>query len=96
VVLVAERDDVVVGYVAYEIRRKDATGEVQLLAVHPEHQNKGIGTLLNRRASEEMREAGVRLAVVETGGDSSHAPARAVYSKAGYTGLPLVRYFRRL
>jgi hypothetical protein len=30
------------------------------------------------------------------GGDPSHAPARRSYEKAGYTGLPLVRYYKAL
>jgi hypothetical protein len=43
-----------------------------------------------------MREAGMKLAVVGTGGDPGHAPARRSYEKAGYTGLPLVRYYKDL
>ena len=96
VVLVAELNGVSVGYAAYEVRSADDTGEVLLLAVHPEHQNSGIGTLLNERALEEMKAAGVKLAIVEAGGESSHAPARRSYEKSGYVGLPLVRYFRGL
>jgi ribosomal protein S18 acetylase RimI-like enzyme len=96
ILLVAELDGVPVGYVAYEVRSKDDTGEIRLLAVHPEYQNRGIGTLLNERALEEMQAAGVKLAIAETGGESSHAPARRSYEKAGYVGLPLVRYFKRL
>jgi predicted N-acetyltransferase YhbS len=96
VVLVAEVDETPVGFVAYEIDPADGTGRVLLLAVHPDHQNRGIGTSLNRRALEEMRAAGVRLAVVEAGGESSHAPARRSYEKSGYVGLPLVRYFKSL
>jgi len=96
VVLVAELRGTAVGYVAYEVRSRDATGQVLLLAVHPDHQGRGIGTLLNERALEGMRNTGVKLAIVEAGGDSSHAPARRSYEKAGYTPLPLVRHFKRL
>jgi ribosomal protein S18 acetylase RimI-like enzyme len=64
--------------------------------VHPECQNRGIGTELNRFALEKMKEGGMKMAKVETGGDPSHAPARACYEKAGYTALPLVRYFKDL
>ena len=39
---------------------------------------------------------GIHLAVVGTGGDPGHAPARRSYEKAGYTGLPLVRYYHDL
>ena len=84
-----------VGYIAFECY-EDQTGEIQLLAVHPDYQNHGIGTELNIFALEKMKEAGMKLAVVGTGGDLSHAPARKSYEKAGYTGLPLVRYYKDL
>lgn len=94
--LVAELDGRVVGFLSYELKPENETGEVMLLAVHPEYQNDGIGTELNLRALGEMKASGMKLAVVETGGDESHAPARRSYEKAGYTGLPLVRYFKGL
>lgn len=96
IVLVAELEGVVVGFLAYELNTKDKIGQVQLLAVHPEYQNLGIGTELNKFALLEMRESGMKMARVETGGDPSHAPARRSYEKAEYTGLPLVRYFKDL
>lgn len=95
-VWVAELEGVVAGFLAYELDRESKVGEVQLLAVHPEYQNHGIGTKLNRFALERMKESGMTMARVETGGDPSHAPARRSYEKAGYTGLPLVRYFKNL
>jgi ribosomal protein S18 acetylase RimI-like enzyme len=96
-VWVAEVDGVVVGFLAYELNVKEKNGEVQLLAVHPEYQNRGIGTELNKYALKKMKERGMKLAKkAETGGDPSHAPARRSYQKAGYTGLPLVRYFKDL
>jgi ribosomal protein S18 acetylase RimI-like enzyme len=96
IVRVAELDGKVVGFLAYKLDIEDQVGEVQLLAVHPEYQNRGIGTELNKLALEEMQESGMKMAKVETGGDLSHAPARRSYQKAGYTGLPLVRYFKDL
>jgi RimJ/RimL family protein N-acetyltransferase len=36
------------------------------------------------------------VAMVEAGGDPGHAPARRVYEKAGYTLLPIARYFKNL
>ena len=92
---VAEVDGKVIGFIAYELH-EDKTAEVQLLAVHPDYQNHGIGTGLNRFALQQMKEHGMKLAVVGTGGDESHAPARKSYEKAGYTGLPLVRYYKDL
>ena len=43
-----------------------------------------------------MREQGMDIAIVETGGDPGHAPARAAYEAAGFTLLPVARYFRLL
>jgi GNAT superfamily N-acetyltransferase len=70
--------------------------ELSLLAVHPDYQNDGIGTELNIAALQKMKAAGMRLAVVGTGGDEGHAPARSSYEKAGYRPLPLVRYYQDL
>jgi len=95
-VLVAETDGVVAGFIAYSVDPEEQSGEVELLAVHPHYQNRGIGTALNVRVLDEMKARGVRLAVVGTGGDHGHAPARRSYEKAGYTGLPLVRYYKAL
>lgn len=95
-VLVAEWCATVAGFLAYELNAQDGVGEVQLLAVHPRYQNRGIGTELSLYALNEMRARGMRMAKVETGGDPSHAPARRSYEKAGYTALPLVRYFQTL
>jgi GNAT superfamily N-acetyltransferase len=95
-VWVAEVGGAVVGFIAYVLNSDEKTGEVDLLAVHPDYQNQDIGTDLNNFALGKMREAGMRLAVVGTGGDPGHAPARRSYEKAGYTGLPLVRYYKDL
>jgi ribosomal protein S18 acetylase RimI-like enzyme len=92
--LVAELDGRVVGFIAYEL--KGETGEVVLLAVHPEFQKRGIASQLNQAALAEMKAAGMKMAVAETGGEDGHAPARRAYEKAGYTGLPIVRYFKDL
>jgi len=93
---VAEVDRKVVGFIAYEMNGDTNVGEVQLLAVHPEFQNHGIGTELNTFALQKFKESGMKLAVVGTGGDEGHAPARKSYEKAGYTGLPLMRYYKAL
>ena len=94
--LVAEVDNQVIGFLVYDLNQDNRTGEVQLLAVHPEYQNQGIGTVLNEIALQKMSAAGMKLAVVGTGGEEGHAPARRSYEKAGYTPLPLVRYYKDL
>jgi ribosomal protein S18 acetylase RimI-like enzyme len=93
---VAERDQRVAGFVLYELNTQDQVGEVQLLAVHPAHQQLGVATLLNNVALDQLKAQGMRLAVVGTGGDPGHAPARAAYEKVGYTAMPIVRYYKML
>lgn len=93
---VAEVAGQVIGFIAYTLYADTLTGEVQMLAVHPDDQNQGVGTDLNLFALRQMKDAGMKLAVVGTGGDDGHAPARRSYEKAGYTGLPLVRYYQKL
>ena len=93
---VAEVDEHPVGFVAYQLDHQTFTGEVYMLAVHPNYQNRGIGTKLNQVALNQMRAAGMKLVEVGTGGDPGHAPARRSYEKAGYTPLPLVRYYQNL
>ncbi|MBN1967177.1 MAG: GNAT family N-acetyltransferase [Anaerolineae bacterium] len=93
---VAEVAGQVIGFISYTLHEDTQTGEVQMLAVHPDDQNRGVGTELNLFALQKMREGGMKLAVVGTGGDEGHAPARRSYEKAGYTGLPLVRYYQAL
>jgi len=93
---VAECDATVVGFISYKLDYGSKIGTLQYLAVHPDYQCEGIGTRLNTFALSRMTEQGMKMAIAETGGDDSHFPARKSYEKSGYTGLPLVRYFKIL
>lgn len=95
-VWVAEVGGEIAGFIAYTLNRTTETGTVELLAVHPDHQNRGIGTALNRFALDRMKEAGMKVASLSTGGDPGHAPARTCYEKAGYTAFPIVWYYQAL
>jgi GNAT superfamily N-acetyltransferase len=93
---VAEAGGVVIGFVAATLDREPGMGEIWMLAVDPDHQLRGTGTALTEHATEWLRDSGMRVAMVETGGDAGHAPARRVYEKASYTLLPVARYFKAL
>ncbi len=85
-----------VGFVAATLHPERLLGEIWMLAVDPDHQSRGIGTALTETATEWLRDSGMRVAMVETGGDAGHAPARHVYEKANYTLSPAARYFKAL
>ena len=96
VVWVADVGGLVAGFVACTFDQAEKQGEVYMLAVHPDYQNQGVGTKLNLLALDQMRDRGMKLVSVGTGGDPGHAAARRSYEKAGYTAFPLVRYYKAL
>ena len=71
-------------------------GALEILAVDPDHQRQGIASALIAHALRHLREQGMDIAVVETGGDPGHLPARAAYEATGFTLLPIARYFQLL
>ncbi|MCV2488161.1 GNAT family N-acetyltransferase [Geodermatophilus sp. YIM 151500] len=97
-VWVADADGRPVGFVAVTEIEEDAAraGEIVMTAVDPAVQGAGVGTALLDHAVGEISARGLRLAVVATGGDPGHAPARALYERRGFRPLPLVRYYRPL
>jgi ribosomal protein S18 acetylase RimI-like enzyme len=95
-VWVAEVDGTTVGFVAVDLHPESSMGEIHMLAVDPDHQGNGIGTALTEFALARIKDAGMKVAMVETGGDPGHAAARRTYEKAGYLHLPIARYFKNL
>lgn len=89
---VADLDGRVAGFVNVVFDEAGRSGEIYMIAVDPAAQRGGIGSSLTERALEEMRGRGIDLAIVATGGDPGHAPARATYEKAGFTPVPQVWY----
>ena len=84
-VYVAEKGADVVGFVAIRLDTKTTVGEIGLNAVHPTWAGSGIGTRMYDFAVARMKEAGMKVATVATGGDPSHEPARRAYRKAGFS-----------
>ena len=93
---VAEVDASTVGFVAVELRHDGNYGEIYMLAVDPDYQGSGIGTALTELALDWIKDAGMEVAMVETGGDPGHAAARRTYEKAGYVQVPVARYWKKL
>ena len=89
-------DQGVVGFVAVELHADGRIGEIHMLAVDPAHQRAGIGTALTEFALAWIKDSGVGVAMVGTGADPGHAPARRTYEKAGMRLVPMARYFKKL
>jgi GNAT superfamily N-acetyltransferase len=85
-----------VGFVAVKLHSEDSMGEIYMVAVDPDYQGRGIGSALIEFALNWMKDAGMLIAMVETGGDLGHAPARHTYEKAGFKLFPAAKYFKRL
>jgi GNAT superfamily N-acetyltransferase len=95
-VWVAELDGGVVGFAAATLGDKEPLGEIYMIAVDPAHQRRGIGIALTTHATDWIRKQGMTVALIDTGGDPGHAPARRLYERAGYMPVPIVKYFKRL
>ncbi len=94
---VAEAGGSVAGFVAATVFDSERRiGEIAMLAVDPACQHRGLGTALTEFGTAWLRDAGMRVAMIGTGGDPGHAPARRVYAKADYTLIPMARYFKAL
>jgi ribosomal protein S18 acetylase RimI-like enzyme len=95
-VRVAEINGEVVGFVAAVVDEDSRMGEIYMIAVDPDFQKRGIGTQLTDVATDWLREVGMSVVLVSTGGDAGHAPARRTYEKARFTPMPCVNYFKAL
>ena len=96
-VFVAVSDGLPVGFAAVALNAfHEGMGVVDIIAVDPRYQRRGIARQLMERSTEHTRAQGMDIAAVGTGGDPGHGPARALYEALGYTALPGVRYLRLL
>lgn len=86
----------IVGWVGLLFHRAVQLGEIRIMAVDPMHHRKGIARALLSLAESVMREQGLKVALVGTGTDPGHAPARKTYESAGYRQWPSVQYMKQL
>jgi GNAT superfamily N-acetyltransferase len=96
-VFVAVADGQPVGFAAVALNAfHQRMGVVDMIAVDPSYQRRGIATQLMDRSIAHMRDQGMDIAAVGTGGDPGHAPARGVYEALRFTALPGLRYLKLL
>jgi ribosomal protein S18 acetylase RimI-like enzyme len=95
-VWVATDESRVAGFVALKLHPEDQMGEIYMIAVDPDFQRRGVARRLTSHSVDWFRQAGMAIAMVETGGDPGHAPARRTYESSGFRLLPVARYFKGL
>jgi GNAT superfamily N-acetyltransferase len=95
-VWVADAAPDIAGFVAAQLHEAERMGEIYMLAVDPSHQRQGVAEGLINSAMRWLTDSGMTIAMVETGGDPGHAPARATYEQAGFSLFPISRYFKVL
>jgi len=96
-VFVCEENGRRVGFLTLLFDRGRAIGEIGNNAVDPDCGMKGIGQQMYRFALERFRAEGMRYAMVQTGLDEGHAPARRAYERAGFdVSHSKITYYRKI
>lgn len=83
------------GYVGWQVN-PDGSGRLEMVAVHPQARRQGVGSALCRAGLEKLKQRGVTVVHIGTGGDAFHSPARSLYESLGFTGYPTVDYTRAI
>jgi ribosomal protein S18 acetylase RimI-like enzyme len=95
-VLVAVAHGTLVGFVAWYVEPEKRHGVIDYLAVTMEHRREGVASTLYGAATAAMREVGVEVVALGTGGEWFHQPARAFYESKGMIPVPGVYFFQEL
>lgn len=95
-VWVAVEESKTVGFVALKTHAEDRMGEIYMIAVDPDFQRRGIAAALTNHSMQWFKSAGMSIAMVETGGDAGHEPARRAYESAGFRLFSVARYFKKI
>jgi ribosomal protein S18 acetylase RimI-like enzyme len=77
--------DTLVGYACFGATPStDNTYDLYWIAVHPDAQRSGAGSILMSEVEQRLHARGARLIVVETSSRADYAPTRNFYTKRGY------------
>ncbi len=81
----AESEGQVVGYACYgPIACTQGSYDLYWIVVDKNHQRRGVGRALLRRAEREIARRGGRRVYIETSSRQQYAPTRAFYQRSGY------------
>lgn len=88
------RDDRLLGYACFGATPcTERTFDLYWIAVSPEAQGRGIGTLIMQEVERRLERADARLVLIETSSTEPYAPTRAFYRALGYREVARVPDF---
>ena len=94
---VLENDGQIIGFITFTLSPRQNMGEIGNNAVDPNNTGKGWATWMYRQVLDHFREQGLRFALVRTGLDPAHAPARRAYEAVGFNRqVPQATYWQDL
>ena len=83
-IYIAERNNKVVGFICIIMNFNTKVGQISNNAVDPHCGEKGVGQEMYQAVFERFKAEGMRAAMVTTGLDDAHGPARRAYERAGF------------
>ncbi|MDH4214975.1 MAG: GNAT family N-acetyltransferase [Candidatus Thorarchaeota archaeon] len=96
-VWVLENDDDLFGFVTFKLDREIGYGLLDNNGVLPQYAGKGWGKFMYRHVLQYLRAQNIKIAIVETGLDDPHIPARSAYESVGFDrSAPVVYYWQDL
>ncbi len=94
---VLEQNSKLIGFVTFKINFDRGLGIIDNNGVLPEFAGKGFGKFMYRHVLDYFRKQGLKVAMVETGLDDPHIPARKAYEGVGFDrSTPVVYYWQDL
>lgn len=94
---ICERNGKIVGFIMFHLDYERKLGTIGNNASDPLAGEKGVGQEMYAFALEFFRKEGMKMAMVHTGLDEAHLPARKAYERAGFDRtVPEVLYFKML
>jgi GNAT superfamily N-acetyltransferase len=87
-ILVAETRSTAIGYICYgPTPLTQGTWDIYWMAVAPEEQGRGIGSVLMESAEKKIMEAGGTLALIETSSTPAYEKTRRFHASHGYEAI---------
>lgn len=94
---ICERNGRIVGFIMFQLDHKRKLGTIGNNASDPLAGEKGVGHEMYTFVLDFFRKEGMKAAMVHTGLDEAHAPARKAYERMGFDKtIPEVLYFMDL